>query len=57
MIRVVAADLGMTPAQLRRQVASGKTMRQIALAHGKTLRQLRHEVLGQLRAGIGKLLR
>jgi hypothetical protein len=37
----VAAFLGMTPRQLRAELADGRTLRQIAREHGETLAQVR----------------
>ena len=45
----VAAYLGITPAQLRVQLASGKTLRQIARAYGRTLAGLRRAVVQRVR--------
>jgi len=40
-LRVIAAQLGVAPAQLIAQLTEGRTLRQIARQHGKTARQLR----------------
>jgi phospholipase C len=48
-----AAYLGMTPAQLRAELRSGLTLRQIARQHGHTLRQVRRAVRRRLRGLVG----
>jgi phospholipase C len=56
-IAVAARDLGMTAATLRRDLASGRTLRQIARAHGRTLTQVRGAVLAAIQAEIPLTLR
>ncbi|MBV9796478.1 MAG: alkaline phosphatase family protein [Solirubrobacterales bacterium] len=48
VINAAAAYLGMTPAQLRVQLGSGKTLRQVARERGKTLAGLRRALLAPL---------
>ena len=48
VLNAIAGDLGMSPAQVRSQLTGGLTLRQLARAHGITLRQLRREVRAQL---------
>jgi phospholipase C len=57
VIRTVAAYLGTTPAQLRARLATGRTLAQIAVAHGTTLEALRRHVQANVRAQIRQLLR
>jgi phospholipase C len=57
VIRAVADYLGITPARLRVQLASGRTLRQIARAHSTTLLALRRGVQARLRAQVGQLFR
>ena len=45
-IRAAAAYLGMTPAQLRGRLAAGRSLRQIARAHHRSLNGLRRAVRG-----------
>jgi len=47
----------MTPAELRKELASGKTLRQIARAHGRTLAGVRDAVLAAVRAELPQTLR
>jgi phospholipase C len=47
-IGAAAAYLGLQPRQLRAELASGKTLRQIAREHGGTLRALRRAVRSRL---------
>jgi hypothetical protein len=49
-IKVVAQYLGMTPAELRAELASGATLRQIATDRGVTLARLRQHVLKAVRS-------
>jgi phospholipase C len=56
-LRVVAQYLGISQAQLRRQLASGATLRQIAVARGVTVAQLRAAVLSAVRAQIARTIR
>jgi phospholipase C len=51
LLRRAAAYLGMTPAQLRTELASGMTLRLIAREHGTTLRALRRAMLRQIATG------
>jgi phospholipase C len=48
LVRAAARLLGLTPAQLRAQLRSGKTLAQIARQHGTTLRALRAAIRRQL---------
>ncbi len=57
VLGAAAAYLGMTPAQLRAEIASGRTLRQIAREHGTTLAAIRRAVLARLRTQIGRTLR
>jgi phospholipase C len=57
VIGVAAAYLGLTPGQLRAQLASGETLRQIARQHGRTLAELRRAVRLALGAGAARALR
>ena len=56
-IRVMAQYLGLTPARLRAELASGETLRRIARAHGVTLGRLRHQVLTAVQAEIDRTIR
>ncbi len=56
-IKVVAAYLGMTQAELRAELASGETLRRIARSRGVTLTRLRQHVLAALRAEIDQAIR
>ncbi len=49
-IAAAARYLGITPARLRAEIASGKTLRQIAREHGRTFAELRRAVLSTVRA-------
>jgi phospholipase C len=51
-IRAAARVLGMKPRQLRRQLASGRTLAQIAREHGRTYAQVRRAILKRLRGQI-----
>ena len=57
VIRTVAAYLGMTPVQLRARLAAGRTLRQVARAHGTTLAELRRLIQARLGAQAGQLVR
>ncbi len=50
VIDAVASYLGMTPGQVRSQLAAGETLRRLARAHGLTLRQLRRGIRARLAA-------
>jgi len=52
-----ARYLGLTPAELRQQIAAGSTLREIALAHGRTLAQVRRAALAAVRATVSQTLR
>jgi hypothetical protein len=56
VIRAVARILGLTPAQLRTQLARGRTLSEVALAHGLTLRRLRRAVEARLHQQVAQLL-
>ena len=51
LIRTAAAYFGMTTQELRIELASGRTLRQIAREHGRTLAGLRRAVLRQIARG------
>jgi phospholipase C len=57
VIRAVAGYLGISAARLRTEVRAGRTLRQLARAHGTTLAALRRAVLATLRAQAQVLLR
>ena len=46
----IASYLGLTPAQLRAQLRSGKTLAQIALAQGKTVAGLEEAIYADVQA-------
>jgi phospholipase C len=48
VINAIANELGMTPRQVRGQLAAGETLRRLARSHGLSLRQLRRDVRAQL---------
>jgi phospholipase C len=48
-ISAAARYLGMTPVRLSVQLASGKTLRQIAREHGRTIEEIRLAILANLR--------
>ena len=56
-IAAAARYLGLTPAELRRQIAAGSTLREIARAHGRTLAQVRRAALAAVRARLPQTLR
>jgi len=56
-IAAAARYLAMAPAELRRELASGETLRQIARAHGRTLAGVREAVLAAVRAELPQTLR
>jgi phospholipase C len=56
VIGAAAAYLGITPARLRAELASGSTLRQLARAEGGTLAALRRAVQAQVQAQVGRLL-
>jgi hypothetical protein len=51
-LRAAARALAMTPRQLRRELASGKTLAQIAREHGHTYAQVRRAIVRRLRGQI-----
>jgi phospholipase C len=57
VVRAVAGYLGISAARLRAEVRAGKTLRQLARAHGFTLGAMRRSVLATLRAEAQALLR
>ena len=57
VLNTASAYLGISPAQLRSQLLSGLTLRQVARLHDRTLRGLRRELIGRLRPLLGELLR
>jgi len=56
-IAAAARYLGLTPAELRQQIAAGSTLREIARAHGVTLADVRRAALAALRATVPRTLR
>jgi phospholipase C len=56
-LRAVARYLGIRPARLRAELLSGRTMREIARAHGTTLAALRRAALAGVRAQLRRTLR
>ena len=56
-IAAAARYLVMTPAELRKELAAGETLRQIARAHGRTLAGVRQAVLAAVRAELPQTLR
>ena len=56
-IAAAARYLGLTPAELRREIASGLTLRQIAREHGRTLAEVRRAALAAVRATLSQTLR
>ncbi len=56
-IAAAARYLGLTPAELRQQIAAGSTLRQIARAHGRTLADVRRAVLAAVQATLPGTLR
>ena len=56
-IAAAARYLVMTPAELRKELAAGETLRQIARAHGRTLAGVRQAVLAAVRAELPRTLR
>jgi phospholipase C len=57
VIAAISRYLGIAPRRLRRELRSGKTLRQVARARGKTLAGVRRAVQRQLHAQIAPLLR
>ena len=56
-LAAAASYLGMTTAELRRELATGATLRQIAPAHGRTVAGVRQAVLDAVRAELPQTLR
>jgi len=56
-IAAAARYLGLTPAELRQQIAAGSTLREIARAHGRTLAEVRRAALAAVRATLPGTLR
>ena len=50
----IAAYLGLTPAQLREQLGSGKTLAQIAATRGKTVAGLENAILADVQAHLDR---
>src|SRR5262245_45209976 len=50
----IAACLGLTPAQLREQLRSGKTLAQIAVARGKTVSGLEAAIYADVQAHLDR---
>ncbi len=57
VLKITAAYLGITPARLRAELASGVSLRALARAHGVTLSGLRRVVRAALGAQVAQLLR
>ncbi len=57
VVRAVAAYIGIAPKSLRAQLASGKTLTQIASQAGRTVAQLRQAALALLTARVNQVLR
>jgi phospholipase C len=57
VIRLAARYLGLTPAELRSALATGRTWRQIARSHGSTLRALRRAIQDEVQTQVGSVLR
>ena len=56
-LAAAARYLVMTPAQLRKDLAAGETLREIARAHGRTLAGVNRAVLNAVRAELPQTLR
>jgi phospholipase C len=56
-LRAVARYLGMRPARLRAELATGQTIREIARAHGTTVSAVRRAALAAVRAQLRRTLR
>ncbi|MBV9942640.1 MAG: alkaline phosphatase family protein [Solirubrobacterales bacterium] len=56
-LKAVAQYLGISQAELRRELASGRTLRRIAREHGVKLARLRRAVLRQLQAHVAQTIR
>ena len=56
VLAAAASYLRLTPSKLRAELASGRTLRQIARAHGTTLPRLRRAVESKIRAQVRHLL-
>jgi hypothetical protein len=50
----VAAYLGITPGELRTELRSGKSLAQIAVAHGKTVAGLKAAILARVKTGLDR---
>jgi phospholipase C len=48
LLRAVARTLGVSPRRLRRELASGKSLRRIARQHGKSYAQVKEAILARL---------
>jgi phospholipase C len=57
LIRSISRYLGLTPRQLRAQLASGLTLRALARSRGKTILGIRRAVNRDLRAQVNQLVR
>jgi phospholipase C len=57
VLAAAASYLRITPTRLRAELASGRTLRQIARAHRTTLARLEHAVQAKIRAQVRQLLR
>jgi hypothetical protein len=56
-IRAAAHALGITPQVLRRNLATGKSLRQVAHLRGRTYRHVIQAILARLRARARRALR
>ena len=56
-IAAAARYLGLTPAELRREIANGVTLREIAREHGRTLAEVRRAALAAVRTTVPRTLR
>jgi len=56
-LAAAAGYLGLTTAELRKDLTSGRTLRAIARAHGRTLAEVRQAVLNAVRAELPQTLR
>jgi len=56
-IAAAARYLGLTPAELRREIANGVTLRELAREHGRTLAEVRRAALAAVRTTVPRTLR
>ena len=57
VIRAAARVLGMTPRELRRELAAGESLSKIARQQGRSYNRVRAAILGRLRARAGRAVR